>query len=145
MKNYKYIIFIDDDLASNYYHEYILRDTDWVEETSSFLSPQKALKYFQGIEAGSGDKIPDILFVDINMPQMNGFEFIEAYSKLNLPEQALIIVMSTTINPNDSKRCEDDPHIFEFLNKPLTLEYLKQLKNKRSLKETLKPDSTFRQ
>ncbi len=128
MKNYNFIVFIDDDPASNYYHEYILRDCDLVGETASFISPQTALKYFQEIAQGAEHKMPDLLFVDINMPQMNGFEFVEAFSQLSFLDPPRIIVISTSINPNDKQRCISDPNISEFLNKPLTVEYLEQLK-----------------
>ena len=126
MNNFKFLLFIDDDIASNYYHEYILKDSDIVEETKSFLSSSNALKYFKEAEKYQ-HKIPEFIFLDLNIPQINGWEFLVEFEKINLETRPKIIFLSNSINPIDKKSAEENSAVLELINKPLTLDYLKNL------------------
>jgi len=129
-EHFDYLFFIDDDVASNYYHELILRDCDFIKEIRSFLYARKALEYFMQSTKQSNLLIPDVVFLDINMPEIDGFEFIEKFQNLDLDSIPTIIMMSTTPNPHHKKQAQENPLILEFVNKPLTLEYLEDLKNR---------------
>jgi CheY-like chemotaxis protein len=75
-------------------------------------------------------KLPDIVLVDLKMPVMDGFEFIDAFRKLELPENKTRIVMLTTSsNPKDIERMKEKG-ITDFFDKPLTEEKLTELLEK---------------
>lgn len=127
MKIFSYVLFVDDEYSSNYYHEFILKSCDLVTETGSFLSARKALKYFRDIKAGVPHKMPDLIFLDINMPEIDGFEFIDLFQGIQLEQNPIIIIISTTLNPSEKERAKDHPLIFNFVSKPLTLDFIQDL------------------
>lgn len=72
---------------------------------------------------------PNIIFLDINMPKMNGWEFLEAYKELKAGQKAkvLVVMLTTSINPSDKKRAEQFPDIIGFNSKPLTEQMISQI------------------
>lgn len=129
-KIFEYLLFIDDDKATNFYHNYVVDHSGLVEEQKFFSSAKEALRYFVGIERGELLKIPEVIFLDINMPEINGWEFLSLFENVKLPNAPSIVVMTTSVSPADREKAETNPLVFEFHNKPLTADYLKDLKQK---------------
>jgi len=129
MNNFKFLLFIDDDKASNFYHEYILKDSDIVEETKSFLSSSDALNYFKEAKKNQ-HKVPEFIFLDLNIPQINGWEFLAEFEKISLEIRPKIIFLSNSVNPIDKKSAEENIAVLELINKPLTLDYLQNLSSR---------------
>lgn len=127
LEMFEYIFFIDDDYPTNYFHELIAKDSNLVKETKSFLSPKNALEYFKEIKSGIDNRMPNVIFLDINMPEINGWEFLEMLETLNLSTPPIIIMLSTSLNPRDKEKFDENKMVMEFVNKPLTVEYLKDL------------------
>lgn len=129
MRHFDYVLFIDDDYATNYYHEVIAKDSGMVKEVKNFLSSKEALQYF---EEGKFNKssIPEVIFLDMNMPELNGLEFLDHFEKIKMDQYPKIILLSTTINPKDKQKADNHPLILEFINKPLTIEYLVRLNSR---------------
>ena len=72
---------------------------------------------------------PDLIFLDINMPGMNGWEFLEEYNRLNkkLHGQVIIIMLTTSDNPDDAERSKTWNFISDYITKPLTHEIMNNI------------------
>jgi CheY-like chemotaxis protein len=123
------VLLIDDDEPTNFLNKMIIEETGLVEEVKVAQSALEALDYLSGKgQAGANNELPtpELIFLDINMPAMDGWEFLEKYDQLS-PEQkaAIIVVMLTTsFNPEDEQKAERISYISSYRNKPLTQEIL---------------------
>ena len=129
-KIFDYLLFIDDDKATNFYHNYVIVNSGLVEEQRFLSSAREALSYFDEIERGELSKIPEVIFLDINMPEVDGWEFLNLFENVKLPNVPNIVLMTTSIRPVDKEKANTNPLVLGFHNKPLTVDYLKDLKQK---------------
>lgn len=123
-------LLIDDDKVINFYNEKIINKHKDFGEVVSVNSGKSALEYLQNAKNGLILK-PDLIFLDINMPAMNGWEFIEEYNKLeeSFTQSIKIILLTTSNNPDDYKRSKTIDIISDFINKPLSSSILDHVKN----------------
>lgn len=119
---------IDDDKATNFLHKEIIRETGLVNKVVDMESGYEALEYLEKMEDGKYPQ-PDIIFLDINMPAMSGWEFLEEYDKLDEGKKAKIVVvmLTTSINPDDKETATSKELIDGFFNKPLTFEIIERV------------------
>lgn len=127
MRKFKCLVFIDDDYPTNYYHREISEEADIAEELLFFQRPLEALGYLKEQKA-AGKSFPEIIFLDINMGGINGWEFAEKYGEELSPSSSRIIMLSTTFNPLDKARAADNQWIDSFKSKPLTIDLLEELR-----------------
>lgn len=125
-----FVLLIDDDEDDNFYHKRIIHKANITEKVQCIESGPEALAYLSSIQSGRNEQV-NFIFLDLNMPQMNGWEFLEAYQKLNFPgkDQSKIFLLTTSSYPVDLAKANANPLIHGFLSKPLnpaTLEKLKQ-------------------
>lgn len=128
------IILVDDDKITNFVHKKIIKRSEIDVFIKVNNSVSQAIGYLKKMNNYSEEEYPrpGIIFLDINMPGMDGWDFIEEYKKLSeIKKPNIIIVMLTTsVNPNDKRMANGIPEINTFLNKPLTLEKLDHTINK---------------
>jgi CheY-like chemotaxis protein len=121
------VLLIDDNEDDNYYHELILRETGAAQQIQIAETGNSALDFLQKTSAA-----PELIFLDINMPRMNGWEFLERYKKLKIDQKAnvVIIMLTTSLNPEDAIKAKTIPEIDGFESKPLTPEMIKKIMKK---------------
>ena len=121
------VMLIDDDADDNFFHQIVLRETNITDNIQVVTSGFEALKYLT-----SESVIPDLIFLDINMPKMNGWEFLQEYNKLNIAQKAkiIIIMLTTSLNPADEAKANNINDVVAFKSKPLTADALEEILNK---------------
>jgi len=123
MKKIKYIVLIDDDEPTNLFHKIIIDDSELVEEYKFFDSAITAL---EALEKSS--RVPDFILLDINMPKMDGWEFLDTYKKFAKDNMApTVIMLTTSLSALDTKKAEQMPLVKDFMQKPLDIEKLRHL------------------
>ncbi|AZQ62711.1 response regulator [Flammeovirga pectinis] len=122
------ILLVDDDEASNIYSEIIIKQTGLIKKLALCRNGEKALEYLLRIEGYLNDPsvfTPDIIFLDINMPIMNGMELLEEIEKHSLPVK--VIMLTTSILEEDFNEALKYSFVKGFLNKPLKQEGLNDM------------------
>lgn len=122
------ITLIDDDPITNMVNTKLLTRANNFHVTA-YTNAQKALSYLGDLAASTPDQIPEVIFLDINMPIMDGWEFLEEFQ--NLPgiilEQCKVIILTSSIDLDDIEKSKKFPAVKSFVSKPLTMELITSL------------------
>ncbi|MDO7742232.1 MAG: response regulator [Pedobacter sp.] len=125
------ILLIDDDTPTNFLHSIIIKRAGIDAIVQTHTSAIDALAYLTSTGPYEGKKMiqPGIIFLDINMPAMNGWDFLDEYGKLPEEQKAkiTIIMLTTSLNPSDRERAESYEDVVTYLHKPLILKNLQEL------------------
>ncbi|MCD6012541.1 MAG: response regulator [Flavipsychrobacter sp.] len=115
----QHFIVIDDSKLDCFIAEKIIRNTGKSESIRSFQVAKDALEYIQNTKPD--ENAHTVILVDIQMPVMNGFEFVEEFEKLplHITSHYTIYIISSSINDNDLNRVHNYPSVKQFLNKPI--------------------------
>jgi CheY-like chemotaxis protein len=118
------ILLIDDDYDDNVFHKIIISKMDIAEAIDEVNDGVEALEHLKGRKLP-----PELIFLDINMPRMNGWEFLEQYKDLDIKQKARTIVMmlSTSANPDEIKKAQQIEEVSGFKTKPLSKEMLTEI------------------
>jgi CheY-like chemotaxis protein len=121
---YKICLLIDDNYIDNFVTRRILESGHFAEQIIVRQSPAEAIDSLR-----EGSIKPDVIFLDIRMPFMNGFEFLQEYDKLDAESKSAekIFMLSSSLDPNDYKRSTENKYITQFIHKPLTHKILEEL------------------
>jgi CheY-like chemotaxis protein len=127
---FKCILVIDDDEPTNFFTKIILEEYPCAQHVQIVQSGQEALDYLAAamlIGDNENFPYPDLVLLDINMPAMNGWEFLEEFKKLSRPRDPKILMLTTSLFPGDKEKAAETPEIAGFENKPLTVEKLENI------------------
>jgi CheY-like chemotaxis protein len=118
------ILLVDDSEADNVFHEIVLRRAGFGGEITVCESGQAALDF---LNADPGN-LPDLLLLDINIPGMSGFAFLELAAPLLRPQRsATVVMLSSSSLPADRARAEALAEVAGYITKPLTIDVARAL------------------
>jgi len=122
------VLLVDDDDTNNFYNKIILREeVGFTGEIKVCYNGKEALEFLQ-----SKGSMPDIILLDINMPIMNGFEFLDRYEDLpnELKAKVVICMLTSSLSDSDKEKAGSTGIIKEYFGKPLEKELLIGVMNK---------------
>jgi len=129
MHSIEQVIVIDDDHPSLFLCKIILEQKFANKKIVTYNNPLTAIDYFKS--AFSENPIETLLLVDINMPEMSGWEVLDFIIELDqeLKKLITVIMLSSSIDPKDKQKAKDHPSALAYLEKPLNVEELEEVMN----------------
>ena len=130
------VLVIDDDEPTNFFNQMIVEQANCTESVKVAQSGHEALEYLStSVKLACQNReypCPDLIFLDINMPAMDGWEFLERYRELEKQRknQVIVVMLTTSLFQEDMLKAQGMAEITAFENKPLTPEKLENILNK---------------
>jgi len=123
------VMLVDDNDTDNFISKRIIEITKFASEVEVKNSGKKALDYLKENE-NNVDRLPDLIFLDINMPIVDGFVFLYEFEKFNdlIKNKCKVIILSSSDNKRDIDKIVNNDHVIRFITKPLTESALSEIK-----------------
>jgi len=121
------ILLVDDDVINNELNKFVIENTGYAKNIEIALNGEEAINLLQKKDETD---TPNLIFLDLNMPIMNGFEFLEEYKNMNIPckELTKIYILTSSRNEKDLAKAKNF-QIEGYVTKPLTIEKVKTILN----------------
>tara|TARA_B110000240_G_C13192835_1_gene322765 strand:+ start:85 stop:495 length:411 start_codon:yes stop_codon:yes gene_type:complete len=119
---------IDDDKIYQFILTSIINKNKLAKNILSFSDGERAIEYLTNNKM-KNEKIPDILFLDVNMPIMDGWMFIDEYAgiKKDITKKITVFMLSSSVNPIDIERAGEISEISNYIIKPIKFEEVKRI------------------
>lgn len=129
------ILFIDDDPITLMLCKMVISKSLFSKEIVTAKNGEEALQYFSKLKLDNANPLlakPQLIFLDLNMPVMGGWEFLESFSTPEYSQynNTKVIILSSTIDPEDLEKSSKYPMVIDFLSKPISkemLEYIREI------------------
>jgi len=118
------VLLVDDDKTMNFLSQLVLKEMDAAEEVRVALDGQAACELIET------DDCPDVIFLDIRMPRMDGFEFLEILSTKGKCKDVKVVMLTSSTRPEDQQKAFAYENVVEYFEKPLTEESVRKVVNK---------------
>lgn len=121
---YRKVLLIDDNEIDNFINERMITSSGFSAEVIVKNSADAALDFLKTLS--ENQDYPEIIFLDLNMPIKDGFAFLVEYEQIAdaIKNYSKIIVLSSSISPEDINMASTNTHVFKYVNKPLSEKYL---------------------
>jgi CheY-like chemotaxis protein len=128
MDKCKSILLVDDDDISNFINQRVISSANITDHIFITKNGLEALKYLRSQASESNGLIPDVILLDVKMPVMDGFEFLEEFemTEKHLVGKIKIILLTSSNNPSDIEQAKKY-NISGYINKPLTSDKLNEV------------------
>ncbi|MFL5729971.1 MAG: response regulator [Cytophagaceae bacterium] len=132
-KKYYAVMLVDDNEIDNLINQKMIEASNICEHIFIHSGAKSAIEFLKNIEKlakGPVDLyLPEIIFLDIDMPLMDGFQFLDEFERLSesIKKQCKVVMLTSSLNPQDMNRAKKNQFVLKYINKPLTQENLKKL------------------
>jgi len=123
------ILLVDDDEINNFISIKLIKKAVDNADIKACLNGKFAIDELSEIQRQDPSKLPDYILLDINMPIMNGWEFLDEYKRLNIDPagKSKIFIISSSVFSNDISKARSYPLVKNFVSKPLSVEKIKEM------------------
>ncbi|HTO35128.1 MAG: response regulator [Flavobacteriaceae bacterium] len=128
------VLCVDDDPITLMLCKKVIIKAEFAQNIITAENGKLALALLEDIKSSGSEDFPQLVFLDLNMPVMNGWDFLDEFVK-NAPQynHPKVIILSSTIDPTDHQRAEKYEVVSRFMPKPITVEMLNELKSELKL------------
>jgi CheY-like chemotaxis protein len=130
-KKYRTVMLIDDNEIDNLINQKMIEAASVTENIYTHTGAKSAIEFLKNMEKldVADQVLPDVIFLDIDMPLMDGFQFLDEFEKLTMvaKKKCKIVMLTSSINPQDFNRSKKYENVKLYLNKPLSHESIVKL------------------
>jgi CheY-like chemotaxis protein len=126
----KTVLCVDDDPITLMLSKMVLNKASFCNKLVTAKNGEEAILYFENLLI-TNDNYPNLIFLDLNMPIMNGWEFLDNFIEKELHltfKEIKVVILSSSVDPNDIEKSKKYPIVIKFLPKPINKEILENLK-----------------
>ncbi|MCC9137482.1 response regulator [Pontibacter silvestris] len=134
MFSYKKVWLIDDDVITNFINERLITLSQFTEDVAIFNTVEEALSLLEETIKTNESEFPDIIFLDISMPGLDGWDFLNAYRMLPKEKRSKceLYMLSSSLDKGDIHMANDYEEVVDFISKPLSQEDLEVIKFRKT-------------
>ena len=131
MKTIDSILIIDDDEVNNFICTRIIEKSEMTKNLITYTSAREGLEFLEK-QSQDGGQFPDLILLDLNMPVMSGWEFLEEYKAFSgsVSKDVVLIVFSSSVYQDDIDRARSYSDVSDYRSKPITMDVLRDIREK---------------
>lgn len=128
------LVFIDDDPIDHFLMKHILRGKNYFDTTTYTIYGSLVLDYIEEHKSDP-EKLPDMIFVDLNMPLFSGWDFLKRMEQMQheISKDIPVFVISSSVRPGDKATSSKYSFVQEFISKPVNSEEIERIVNSQSV------------